>query len=48
MSFLKKEKPGMSNKQRIAIALQQTGKSKKKKDHRGAIAYAQKLHKKGK
>lgn len=28
MSFLKKEKPSMPNKQRIAIALDKTGKSK--------------------
>ena len=41
----------MFRKQMIAIAMNQTGKSnksKKKKDNRGAVAYAQKLHKKGK
>lgn len=31
MSFLKKDKPNMPKKQKIAIALQQTGKSKFKK-----------------
>jgi len=51
ISFLKKENPKMFRKQMIAIAMNQTGKSnksKKKKDNRGAVAYAQKLHKKGK
>jgi len=38
----------MSRKQMIAIAMSHTGKSKKKRDHRGAISYAQKLYKKGK
>ena len=28
ISFLKKEKPGMPKKQKVAIALRQTGKSK--------------------
>lgn len=31
IGFLNKEKPGMSRKQKIAIALHQTGKSKKRK-----------------
>lgn len=34
MHFLKKDNPSMSRKQKIAIALQKSGKSKKKKKAR--------------